>query len=101
MNRTLRRVVRTILLNGRINWDTVVPEAFDRWQKALEAWNRYALHRSGISYAMQGYHTGDGISIYADVVETHILIDNYRSDIMRSPEYRRKRRNKRHADEHD
>lgn len=90
--------MRKILLDGRLDWDAVVPEAVGRWQRALEAWNRYALHKQGVTYAAQGYHTGDGVSIYADVVEKHVLIDNYRREIMKTPEYRRKHRNRQHGE---
>lgn len=82
--------MREILIGGKVDWENKHEEAKERWAEVIPYWNRYTLHKEGITYAMQGYHVGDGVSIRADVVLMHRKIETYVAEIKQSAEYQRK-----------
>jgi hypothetical protein len=50
-------------------------EQLDTTLAALRALHEYDLHKTGVSYQTQGYHTGDGFTVPAWKADEHLLID--------------------------
>lgn len=56
----------------------------ERWRWAVVLVERYQMNRSGITYAMQGLHTGDGVTLPHGVVRTHTTIDTIYNEVVKA-----------------
>ncbi len=52
-----------------------LPEFRHEVRQGLQVYERYALNKVGITYAQQGFHLGDGVTLWAEIVATHIFIE--------------------------
>jgi len=43
-------------------------------EEAVRIWNEFALHQDGVTYAAQGYHLGDGVTLIARKIDEHRLV---------------------------
>jgi hypothetical protein len=58
---------------GLANPDDEDAENDDTDGEALRIWTEYWLNMHGVSYAAQGYHTGDSVTLWARKIDEHAI----------------------------